>query len=176
MLALDSPEWSLINASSGGTGRLAASLLRRVKAGDISAFDELQHQLCHQFTVGAVAYLAMPHLIEIARSSDGGFRVRALVMIGTIVAARAAHPTSAAPLAEAWRHDYEEALADAMALVAGALRGPGLKPEESQELIAAAAALHRHTNLAMHLFLHGGSTDLSCPECGELIEFGESSD
>ncbi len=63
MLDLDSSVWGTILASPGGTGTLAAKLLRQARDGDESAYGELYHQVCHQFTVGAVAYVAVSHLV-----------------------------------------------------------------------------------------------------------------
>jgi hypothetical protein len=39
------------------------------------------------------------------------------------------------------------------------------------------AALQGHCDLAIHLFLHGGSDyDLHCPECGEYIRWRENAE
>lgn len=176
MLDLDSPIWNTIPSSAGGTGALAAGLLRRAWRGDDTAYDELVHQVCHQFTVGAVAYVVVPHLVQIARNCHPAQRVRPLSIVGMVVAGRAAHPNGAAELREEWRAEYLTALDDALKLAAEALQQPGLGRAESQELLAVIAAIHGHTDLAMLLFLQGGATELSCPLCGEAIKFGDQTD
>jgi hypothetical protein len=176
MIDLDSPAWGIIPASPGGTGALAARLLRQARDGDESAYGELYHQVCHQFSVGAVAYAAVPHLVQIARDADPRRRAQPLSIVGTVAAARAAHPTSAAPLREEWRAEYLAANAEALRLAAESLQRAGLEPADAQELVATVAALHGLTDLAMHLFLQGGVTELSCPVCGEVIEFGDAAE
>jgi hypothetical protein len=173
MLELDSPLWADIPASSGMNSALAVTLLRQARAGDDSGYPELYHQLCHQFTVGEVAYVAVPHLVDIARGIDVRRRVWPLSIIGTVEAARNSYRESAPPIREQWRAEYLAANVEALALTADALGRDGWPPSDSQELLATLAALHGHTNLAMHLFLQGGVTKLSCPMCGEYIEFGE---
>ncbi len=75
---------------------------------------------------------------------------------------------------EEWRAEYLAANEEALRLAAEALQHSGWEPSDSLELLATLAALHGHTDLAMHLFLQGGVTDLSCPLCGEIIEFEEA--
>jgi hypothetical protein len=174
MLDLDSPIWAKIPASSGMSSALTVKLLRQVRLHDDSSYPELYHQVCHQFTVGAVAYVAIPHLVDIARSVEVKRRVWPLSIVGTVAAARATQPRSAPPILDEWRAEYFAANDEAMRLTAEALRFGGWEPSESQELLATLAALHGHTNLAMHLFLQGGVTELSCPLCGEYIDYTES--
>src|SRR5690349_17260390 len=133
MLDLDSPAWNGIPASPGGTGSLTARLLRQARDGDEEAYGELYHQVCHQFTVGAVAYVAVPHLVQIARDADPHHRTQPLSIVGTVAAALAAHPTSAAPLREEWRAEYLTANSDALRLAAESLQQVGLEPADAQE-------------------------------------------
>ena len=153
MLDLESPVWDTISASPGGTGALAAGLIRRARDGDESAYGELYHQVCHQFTVGEVAYVAVPHLVQIARIGGPRQRVQPLSIVGSVAAARLAHPSSAAPLRDEWRADYLAANEQALRLATEALQETGWDPSDSQELLATVAALHGHRDLAMHLFL-----------------------
>src|SRR5262245_14341288 len=173
MLDLDSPLWADIPASSGMNSALAVRLLRQARAGDDSGYPELYHQLCHQFTVGEVAYVATPHLVDIAQRIDVSRRVWPLSIVGTVEAARNSHQKSAPPIRKQWREEYLAANTEALKVTADALGRIGWSPSDSQELLATLAALQGHTNLAMHLFLQGGVTKLSCPMCGEYIEFGE---
>jgi hypothetical protein len=174
MLDLDSPRWKEIPASCGMSSALTVKLLRQVREGNDTAYDELYHQVCHQFSVGAVAYVAVPHLVEIARTSALGRRVRPLSIVGTVQAARLAYPHDAPPLREEWTAEYLAANEEARRLTADALREDIWEPSDVQELLATLAALHGQVNLAMLLFLQGGVTELSCPMCGESIEYDES--
>ncbi len=174
MLDLDSPRWADIPASCSRSSALAVKLLREARAGDDSAYAELYHQVCHQFTVGPVAYVAVPHLVEIARAADLKRRVWPLSIVGTVQAARLSSPTQAPPLPDEWRGEFLAAVEEARRLTAETLKEAGWEPSDSQELLATLAALHGHASLAMLLFLHGGVTQLSCPVCGEYIGFGEN--
>lgn len=176
MLDLDSPIWRTIRSSVGGTGALAADLLRRIRGGDDEPFAELYHQVCHQLTVGPIAYVVVPHLVDIARTARGSRLTWALSTVGTVVATRQAHPRSSPPLPNEWKTEYRSAVEEARRLTADALRQPGWELSNSQELLATLAALHGHADLAIHLFRQGGVTELSCPVCGEPITFGEESE
>src|SRR5688500_9828116 len=113
MLDLDSPTWRSIPSSVGGSGELAAELLRRTRGGDDEPFAELYHQVCHQLTVGPVAYVVVPHLVEIARTARGSRLAWALSTVGTVVAVRQARPRTSPPLPDAWKAEYESATEEA---------------------------------------------------------------
>jgi hypothetical protein len=154
---------------------LAADLLRRIRGGDDEPFAELYHQVCHQLTVGPVAYVVVPHLVEIARTAKGSRLAWALSTVGTVVATRQAQPGRSPPLPDEWTAEYLVAVEGARRLTADALREPGWERSDSQELLATLAALHGHADLATYLFLQGGVTELECPVCGEPITFSEES-
>jgi hypothetical protein len=175
MLDLNSPLWRTIPASGGGTGVLAAELLRRIRGGDDEPFAELYHQVCHQLTVGPVAYVVVPHLVEIARTAKGSRLAWALSTVGTVVATRQAQPRRSPPLPDEWKAEYLSAVEEARQLTATALCQRDWELSDSQQLLATLAALHGHADLATHLFLAGGVTELSCPVCGEPITFSEES-
>lgn len=162
----------MLKASCGGKGELTVELLKQAKGGDLAAYDELNHQLCHQFSVGEVAYAAVPHLVELARIAEADVKVKPLAIVGAIAASRLVHKKTAPPLTDEWRDDYEKANEAALWLTAVALRERSSDPAESYELIATLAALQGHGDLAMFLFL-GPHDDLSCPECGESITWTE---
>lgn len=150
---------------------MVASLLCQAHDGDETVYVELYHQLCHQNTVGEVAYIAVPHLAHIARNALPQKRVWPLGIIGTIVASRAAFPEITAPFNKEWLNDYSLALKEALVLSTESLQCNELSPSETQELIATVSALNGLTNLAMLLFLQGGLTELSCPICGEYLSY-----
>lgn len=171
MLELDSPVWDTIRASPGGTGALTAQLLARVQGGDESSWAELHHQVCHQNTVGEVAYVAAPHIVAIAREATPRLRALLLVTIGAIVASMRCYRRGAARVRDEWRTDFDCACAEARRLAADALREGRLESDDSLALIAALAALHGHENIS--LLLQDGPKP-SCPECGRSIDFGDA--
>jgi hypothetical protein len=172
MLPLDSPRWATLR-SCGGTGALAARLLRDGPAAD---FGELLHQACHQFTVDEVAYAVVPHAVALAGMLPPAERVEPLVIAGAVAACRAAHPDQSPPVPDDLRADFERALADALPLAADALGRCGWEAQQGLELLAAVAALQGRGELALHLFLCGSGGELGCPSCGERLRVGVSPD
>jgi hypothetical protein len=170
MLPLNSSRWDELAASSGGSGRMAADLIGQVRAGDQSAYAELSEQLCHQFSVGEVAYAAVPHLVDLAASLGPYERLNPLRIVGAVVAARATYARSAPPIAPDLLDPYTAALSTCFDLTLASLR-ESWSPGELLELIAVLASLKGANELAMHIFGCGGSADLSCPQCGEYIKF-----
>jgi hypothetical protein len=58
-----------------------------------------------------------------------------------------------------------------------ALGEKGWRRGEVVELLGVVAALQGNCDLAIHLFLHGGTDcDLHCPECGEYIRWREGAE
>jgi hypothetical protein len=173
MLALDSPRWRTLKSSPGFNGESSARLIRELRDGN-KEFAELYHQACHQFGVGEVAYAIAPHLIDIAAGLPPRQRMWPLVITGTVAAVRAGWPRTTPPVPEDLRADYDRANVQALRMATEALRDRlQWSPGEVLELLAVVAGLHGSTDLAMHLFLLGGTDELSCPSCGEPIRFGE---
>src|SRR5262245_27813700 len=106
MLDLDSPRWADFTASGGGSGISVAQLLRRVFSRDYAVYPELAEQIRHQFTPGTVAYVAVPHLVNLARTVELRQRVSPLSIVGTVAAARLAYARSAPSILDAWRDEY----------------------------------------------------------------------
>ena len=176
MLPLDSERWAQLKSSAGGDGTLAAQLIGSARAGDTAALDELQHQICHQLSVGEVAYAGSPHLIAIARDATLEARVQALVIVGWVAAAAAAFPDQTPSLPDDLRKEYLESLEMALPLALDALQSDSLRPGQVIDLLGVVAALRGRCNLALHLLLHGGSDgELSCPECGDYIAWTDTS-
>lgn len=177
MLPLNSPRWATLKASPGGSGALAAELLRAIRAGALSEFGELYHQCCHQLTVGEVAYAVVPHVIDIARGLPARERLEPLGIAGTVAACCRAFPSEVPPIPDDLRADYEASAQPALQLATTTLNEIGWRRGEVVELLAVVAACQGHCDLAIHLFLHGGSDhDLHCPECGEYIRWREGAD
>ena len=166
MLPLDSPRWAALRSSPGGTGALAARLLRDGPAAD---FGELFHQACHQFTVGEVAYAVVPHAVALAAGLPVAGRVEPLVIAGIVAACRAAYPDQCPTVPGDLRADYERANADALPLAADALGRAGWDEREALELLAVVAGLQERGELAVHLFGCGTGGELECPSCGERL-------
>jgi hypothetical protein len=172
MLALDSPRWATLKASPGGSGALAAQLLGAIRSGAVNEFGELYHQCCHQLTVGEVAYAVAPHVVDIARGIPVRERVEPLGIVGSVAACCAAFPSQAPPIPDDLRAEYEASARPALLMATEALGETGWRRGDVVELLGVVAAFQGHCDLAIHLFLHGGSdNDLHCPECGEYIRW-----
>ena len=171
MLPLDSPRWAVLRASPGGTGDLAARLLRDGPAAD---FGELLHQACHQFTVGEVAYAIVPHAVALAGMLPPVGRAGPLAIAGVVAACRAAYPGRVPPVPGDLRADFERAIADARPLAADALGQAGWGPQQGLELLATVAGLQGRGELALHLFGCEAGGELACPSCGERLRVGSS--
>lgn len=168
MLALESSRWAELKASPGGNGELTRQLLTDARAGDASAFDELLHQVCHQLTPGDVAYAAVPHLVSMAESASVSDRVRALTIVGWVVAASS---RAAPPVPQDLEPAYQQSHAPALALSLRTLEEPSLDRNDVLDLLGIVAALRGNGEVAIHLFFHDGAANLSCPECGEYVAF-----
>lgn len=170
MLDLNSSRWRMLQSSVGGDSDYAADLLRKAYDDDVLD-DELHHQLCHQHSVGEVAFAAMPHLVEIARlATNTEKRMESLALVGNIVASRAAYKQDCPLIPDDLSHDYEIALDDARRLTADILGQSVLSAEESHFLLATLAALHGRHEIAL-LMMDTLPDQISCPMCGDLIEF-----
>jgi hypothetical protein len=166
---INSPIWTSLKGGGGGDGQLAASLLDQIYSGDESAFDELLHQVCHQFTTSNVAYAVVPHLVNIAESSPVEKQVRPLSIIGSVVAACAINDSPKIP--EELVEDYSKAKTQALSLTTDLLKNGALGHVDLQEMVAVVSALRGLSDLAMLIFLSGGQEKLTCPECGEEMCF-----
>jgi hypothetical protein len=170
MLDLNSTEWANIESSPGGNGLLTAELLAQLWSGDDDALPELYQQVCHQNSIGETAYVAVPHLVAIARrSANLQLKAWLLEIVGSIVASAKCYPRDAPPIRDEWREEFELACAEACKLAGEQLQKPKLDPQDSFSLISALAGLHGHANLA--LLMQGGQ-NLYCPNCGEDIQYG----
>jgi hypothetical protein len=177
MLALDSPRWTTLKSSTGLTGELAARLLRDIREGADSGWAELYHQCCHQLDAGEVAYAVVPHAVAIAGRVPMRDQLWPLTIAGSVAACRAAFPGRTPPVPDDLRPAYEESARPALLLATEALRALWWRPGEVVQLLGVVAAFQGRCDLAIHLFLHGGSdSDLHCPECGEYIRWREGTE
>jgi hypothetical protein len=156
------------------TSAVAHRLLREIRGGTGFDWAELYHQVCHQLSVGEVAYAVVPHVVEVAGRLPSRERLWPLVIAGTVAACRAAFPSQTPRLPEDLQADYEASARPALRMATAALAEPGWRRGEVVELLGVVAAFQGHCDLAIHLFLHGGNDDdLHCPECGEYIRWRE---
>lgn len=121
MLELNSSEWSKIRASAGGNGLLTVELLQQFYNNDESAWSEFYQQVCHQYTVGETVYVAVPHLVEIARINEKhSFRALMLSTVGTIVASMQVYRSP--KMRDEWKDEFVYACEQACRLAAFLLR------------------------------------------------------
>lgn len=119
MLALNSQEWSLLRHAYGPASDTPA-LLRQVAADPRPVADEgappwepLWSRLCHQDDVYTASYAAVPHLVKIARTTQGTIDFSFLLLPACIEISRRKGRGPAVPesLADAY-HRAVRGLAD----------------------------------------------------------------
>jgi hypothetical protein len=171
MNEIDKINWNELQSAVGSPGRIVAELLHAIENGDTSAYDELFEQVCHQFSLGTASFPAAVVLVCYARNLAPGDQVRPLGIVGAIEASRVAGQGGGPSPPEQFVGLYERAIREALSLSSAALAQRQENPEHSYSLIATLAALQGHANIALHLLLCPDSSSLSCPECGEYIDF-----
>ena len=171
-LPLDSERWDTLDSSVGGNGRFTAQLLTSVVNGEFSGLDELSHQICHQLSVGSVAYAAVPHLVIIASNIPTSVRIQVLAIIGLVVASQHVFSTDASVIPEDLQENFGRAIPQTLSLALRTIENDTIGHGEITTLLGVVASIKRQHNLALHLLLHGGSDhELSCPQCGEYISW-----
>jgi hypothetical protein len=173
LLPLDSPRWQELEASPGGTGKLAAQLLLQIRADTDSeeftidhALQELIHQMCHQGSMGMgqVAYAAVPHLIDIAEGATEALRLNCLACVGAVIGSSVHLPDEISPSPDDLVETYEKAKQRALQLVTAELSHPIADPVTSLYLLQIVAALHGHVTISN---LIQSWPDYTCPICDE---------
>lgn len=82
MLALDDPHWKLLNHAYGAAGDVPEILADLKKNYDRERADALFYgSLCHQYTVYAATFAAVPHVLEIASQENSLPETKANVVI-----------------------------------------------------------------------------------------------
>lgn len=167
MIPIDSTRWRELPGNVSATGELARDLLGEMHGGSGRALQDLAAELCFQGTVSAVAYAAVPHLVENVQALPAPLRARVLGLVGQIAASRAVYPSSAAPIPSDLRLDFENALEAARELTAGELRMQASSSEQAWDLLVAASALQGESRMALFLSVTG--PELLCPACGASL-------
>ena len=163
MLDLESKRWAELQHAYGSASDIP-ELLNRLRAGDLSAVDELFANICHQGSVYAASFAAAPHLVEIAaHTTDREVKVHALILVGSIAASldNLAGDGLSADITVA----YGDALPRARDLALATLQEP-LGDDEAMYLLQAAAGLAGRQTLAAVLsaFVDEDLT-AQCPSC-----------
>jgi hypothetical protein len=175
MLDYDDQRWETLQASPGGTGELAARLLSQIRDGKgvDAAYAELYEQICHQGTVGEVAYAVVPHLIDIAKQSRPEQQYQPLAQIAAVLTCSVWFPDVCPAVPADLHGDYEEAKLQALRLAASRLQNHELDPVESLHMIQLVAIVHGQSTIAI---LIQRWPDYTCPSCDEVIDFGDIDD
>ncbi len=171
MSEIERIDWNPLRSSTGAPGRIVAELLQAVESGDGSVYPELFEQVCHQFSLDTASFAAAVVLVSHARELEPAGRVWPLRIVGAIEASRVAHKRYGPRVPGPIEAKYQQATQKALSLAASALAENRIDTEDSFSLLATVAALQGHANIALHLFLCPDSSSLSCPECGEYINF-----
>jgi hypothetical protein len=172
MIDLDSPRWSSLTCSPGGSGEMAAELLKQIHQGkgNDDVYGELYHQVCHQGSIGRdsnLAYAIVPHLVQIVQGVSKKEQIWPMSIVASVVTSRLVYPEDSGSIPLDLQEDYERACNLALQITVQALGETGYKQDDSIWFLATAAALHGHGNLAMLMIMNG--SDLNCPFCGEEI-------
>ena len=150
MLALDSSRWSELTHAYGSAKNIPALLsaaepLPQCSSSKDEPYFGLWSALCHQGDVYAASYAALPHLVEIIRTSPGRLVVTLVDLVGCIEMARLQGRGPAIP--DDLSASYTAALArlpDLAVLLLSEPRGE----DECRAILSALAAAQGHPRLA----------------------------
>ncbi|MFF3855488.1 hypothetical protein [Micromonospora sp. NPDC002575] len=174
MLSLDDPRWSELDHRSQSAGRRSPDApsvpaeLRALRADptDQERFSDLWPYLCSEGTAWPAAYAAVPHLVDIARALAPGERDEYLIVVGLVVACSGEYGEVSNDLPDDLAEDYRRALPEALPLLAETMAGGPHDDVETRYLLATAAALKGHPELAELL---NELDTIECPACGEPV-------
>lgn len=166
MLELETKKWSEFS----NNGELVLSLLLKAQQGDESVYGELYNQICHQNSVHKLAYATIPYLVKIAEKNKPENKIWPLSIVGSIVASRQVYCKEAQKIPTDMLNDYNLSLKTAFLITVETLKEP-LNQRDVMSLLATLAALKGEGNLAILLYDYEINQKLSCPKCGEFIEY-----
>jgi hypothetical protein len=136
-------------------------LLSRLASGDRDALGDLYGALCHQGSVYAASFAALPHLVDIAKHAvDDNLRAEILVLVGSI--ATSSDDRSDRPIPVEIEAAYGAAARNALPLALSTLNGH-LEPATAVYLLQAAAGLNGFSTLGG--LLDGFVDEEFCVEC-----------
>lgn len=171
MLTLDSDKWLQLKSNSVSNGFVALTILKKFYAGERLDIDELAHQMCHQYSVSEVAYAAVPYLVTISVNAAFEEAITLLRVVSSVLIGMQVYPESAAKIPSYLKDDFENAQHETLKLTLEFLKQENLKDKDSFILLGILFALQGHGHLASLIFETDENAKLSCPECGELIQF-----
>ena len=167
MLLLDDPRWNQLK-STYGAGTTVAQLLSAASAGAPldDWYDTLIQELLHQYTLGQVAFAAVPHLVSIARRWPDT-RKHLMVLVGACYAhsGDAGGPAVPSYLQQEWR----SARTAALPIILEVLEDPQLDEGDIRYLLSSLAALKGQNGLS--IAIEALDTEMECPQCGSGITF-----
>lgn len=160
--------WNAINHAYGPASDVP-TLIERVRADipDIDAWHDLWSCLCHQGTVYAASYAALPLLLDVAETSPAAGRSDALILMAAIITADDLHDVERPP---------RETM-DSMAQAAARLTDTCLQAMAGDTvtflyLLEAAAAFDGDLIWGRNLqYLSDGAYDGQCPICSQALHF-----
>jgi len=154
MLPLDDPRWSKIDDAYGPASKIPHLLRDLEKLPAIEDFHaepyhSLWSALCHQGDVYPASYAAVPHLIRIVEETGNKFEPSILMLVHSIIVARAEGRSG--PIPDEFAAAYERALAR-IPLVASKLLLEKLSLRQLGTLYGACASAMGHPIVAEAMF------------------------
>jgi hypothetical protein len=149
VLDLSDQRWGQFSANYTD-GSTVANLLEKAYAGDSIDhwFEDLQQEICHQYTISESAYPAAPHLVQLAKmDSDLGRPLLVLLGICRAYSDRSLLDSIPADVKDAWDHSAEAAVPILLELLSEA------QPTQSDflYLVSSLAACSGFSSLARSL-------------------------
>ena len=164
MLCIDNERWDSLQGSCGL--KLGHQMLKDVLAGQYEQLAELGHQICHQGTVGEIAYAVVPHLAEFARDmlpkEEGLYAIN---LVGYVQQSRLHYPHSAAVIPADLRDNYFKANQLTTGLIAEMLSSYEHDKIWFLKLLSSLSALKGFSDVST--LLDALDESVSCPSCGE---------
>jgi hypothetical protein len=166
-LPFNDPRWNELNARCESADFVTQALAHLLEhPDDLEGFDKLSGELTCENTTWSAAYAAAPYIVAIARRLSPPQRLKHMIVIGYMAYSECPDAGGAFQKPAYLVESYEEALREALPLLAETLLCPH-NAEETRYLLASAAALKGQCPLGEAL----EGLDCGCPHCGrDIIE------
>jgi hypothetical protein len=155
MLPLDDPRWKELNHGNWSDGKpsspnapfVPSELAKLVEHPlDLERFNDLWPWMCSEGTTWAAAYAAIPYTVALAKQVPASQRFDYLYFVGLVVMCSCPEAGESFAIKPYLAESYEQALIEALELIAETLRSPH-DVTETRYLLAATAALKGHARL-----------------------------
>jgi hypothetical protein len=177
-LPLDDPRWKELDHRNWSHGKrsdwapdapfVPDELAELVKnPADLKRFSDLWPWLCSEGTAWAAAYAAVPYAVELAKRVRPEQRFEYLCFVGLVVMCSCPDQGGSFEIKPYLVKGYQQALAEALPLLAETLLARH-DATETRYLLAAAAALKGHCKLG-EVLEHMDCICGECPKCGEVV-------